>query len=125
MFRCSILVHYSPRYNKIVVSVHSKYLNRVNNSILSFGTKQLNDMATLQSMKDVTSQVSRESAIASTLLPKTSNKFAPTTGKHVWYEECMLRYSNHSISATEEELPWRYWCSVNNFQTKTNLMRAY
>ncbi|XP_034210870.1 cysteine-rich repeat secretory protein 4-like isoform X2 [Prunus dulcis] len=31
----------------------------------------------------------------------------------VWYEECMLRYSNHSIFATEEEMPWRYWCSVN------------
>ncbi|PQQ20129.1 cysteine-rich repeat secretory protein 4-like isoform X1 [Prunus yedoensis var. nudiflora] len=31
----------------------------------------------------------------------------------VWYEECMLRYSNHSIFATEEEMPWRYWCSLN------------
>ncbi|KAM1108509.1 hypothetical protein ACFX2B_005093 [Malus domestica] len=36
----------------------------------------------------------------------------------VWYEECMLRYSNRSISATEEELPWRYWCSVNKVSNK-------
>ncbi|XP_050371690.1 cysteine-rich repeat secretory protein 58-like [Argentina anserina] len=36
----------------------------------------------------------------------------------VYYEECMLRYSNRSIFATEQELPFRYWCSVNMVSDK-------
>uniref|UniRef100_UPI0005C877C9 cysteine-rich receptor-like protein kinase 25 n=1 Tax=Fragaria vesca subsp. vesca TaxID=101020 RepID=UPI0005C877C9 len=47
---------------------------------------------------------------AAKLLRDNCTDFQHTT---IYYEECMLRYSNRSIFATKQELPYRYWCSVN------------
>ncbi|KAM5588573.1 cysteine-rich repeat secretory protein 38-like [Rosa sericea] len=59
---------------------------------------------------DISSQVCHNCIDhAAQTLRENCTDFQDTT---VYYEECMLRYSNRSIFATEQELPFRFWCSV-------------